>query len=67
MKLAEIWIIVIFVSELSAWLVLGLSNVDVKTEGAKVIVTFTFIPVALMWVKQKNVNVPMFNMWIITV
>ena len=67
MKLAEIWIIVIFVSELSAWLVLGLSNVDVKTEGGKVIVTFTFIPVALMWVKQKNVNVPMFNMWIITV
>ena len=67
MKLAEIWIIVIFVNELSAWLVLGLSNVDVKTEGAKVIVTFAFIPVALMWVKQKNVNVPMFNMWIITV
>ena len=63
MKLAEI----IFLSELSAWLVLGLSKIDVKSEGAEMIVTFAFIPIALMWVKEKNVNVPMFNMRIIAV
>ena len=46
---------------------LGLSNIDVKSEGAKVIGRFAFIQIALMWVKEKNVNVPMFNMWIIIV
>ena len=38
-----------------------------KSEGAEMIVTFAFIPIALMWVKEKNVNVPMFNMRIIAV
>ena len=66
-EISRIWIIIIFVSELSAWLVLGLSNIVVKSEGAKAIGRFAFIQIALMWVKEKNVNVPMFNMWIIIV
>ena len=46
---------------------LGLSNIDVKSEGAEAIASFAFIQIALIWVKEKNVNVPMFNMWIIIV
>ena len=43
-----------------------LNNRDVKSEGAEAIARFAFIQITLMWVKEKNVNVPMFNMWIIT-
>ena len=66
-KVSRIRIIVIFVSKLTAWLVLGLSNIDVKSEGAEAIASFVFIQIALIWMKEKNVNVPMFNMWIIIV
>ena len=38
-----------------------------KSEGAEAIASFAFIQIALIWVKEKNVNVPMFNMWIIIV
>ena len=44
----------------------GLNNRDVKKEGAEATGRFVFTQIALMWVKDKNVNVPMFNMWIIT-
>ena len=45
----------------------GLNNRDVKSEEAEAIARFALTQIALMWVKEKNVNVPMFNMWIITV
>ena len=53
-EVSRIWIIVIFVSEFSAWLVLGLSNIDVKSEGAEAIAKFAFIQIALMWMKEKK-------------
>ena len=52
-EVSRIWIIVIFVSELSAWLVLGLSNIDEKSEGAEAIARFACIQIVLMWVKEK--------------
>ena len=52
-EVSRIWIIVIFVSEVSAWLVLGLSNIDEKSEGAEAIARFAFIQIVLMWVKEK--------------
>ena len=61
-EVSKIWIIVIFVSELSACLVLGLSNIDVKSEGAEAIARFAFIQIDLVWVKERNVNIPLFNM-----
>ena len=52
-EVSRIWITVILVSELSAWLVLGLSNIDEKSEGAEALARFAFIQIVLMWVKEK--------------
>ena len=52
-EIRMIWIIVIFVGELSAWLLLGLSNIHVKSEGAEATARFAFIQIAMMWVKEK--------------
>ena len=42
-----------------------MSNIDGKSEGAEAIARFVFIQISFMWVKEKIVNVPIFNMWII--
>ena len=39
------------------WLVLGLSNIDMKSERTETIARFAFIQIILIWVKEKNVNV----------
>ena len=52
-EIRRIWIIVIFVGELSAWLLLGLNNIHVKSEGAEATARFVFIQIAMMWVKEK--------------
>ena len=52
-EVSRIWTIVIFVSELSAWLMLGLSNIDEKSERAEAIARFVCIQIVLMWVKEK--------------
>ena len=33
-----------------------------KSEGAEAIARFAFIQIDLVWVKERNVNIPMFNM-----
>ena len=38
-----------------------------KSEGAEAIARFVFIQTTLMWVGGKNVDVSIFNVWIITV
>ena len=52
-EVSRIWIIVIFVVQLNAWLLLGLSEIHVKSEGAEAIARFAFIQIAMMQVKEK--------------
>ena len=50
---SRIWIIVVFVGQLNARLLLGLSEIHVKSEGAETIARFAFIQIAMMQVKEK--------------
>ena len=48
-EVSKIWIIVVYLNEFSAWLVLG-----VKSWGAEAIAKFVFMQIFLTWMKRKK-------------